>query len=556
MKKLIAVALSLCVLAACSKNVTSSSTSTSGEARANSWTKPHVLRYSTAEDISTLNPLLGTQTTLAMMSSLTMAWLIKWDKDNKPFPELATEVPSQKNGLISKDGLTITYHLRKGVKWSDGVPFDADDVVWTYHAIMNPANNITSRVGWDRITSVEEPNKYTAVFHLKKAYSAFVVVFFSSGGANPSILPKHLLAQYPNINHVTYNALPVGIGPFKYRQWDRASKVVMVANPLYWRGMPKLKEIDFEIIPDRSTVMTQLQSHELDMWYPVTGTYFAQMGAGSTPGDLSSMVGFTYIRQPAYYYNHLDFNVTRPAVKDQVVRAALEMATDRKTIIDKIGHGVGYLQEEPAAKTSPYWDPNIALHPFDIAGANRMLDGAGWVRGADGVRAKNGVKLSLEFATSAGAADTDRQIELIRSWWKQIGVTLTVRHYPSNLLFADYQSGGIVYNGKWDVVVFAWGNDPIGDFSFVYSCTQIPPNGQNDIRWCNPRADKAMNDLFTRYDQADRNKDSAVVMEELAKDTPTIVTSGREDIFVYNEDLKNFHPGSVTQTDEFMNVDI
>lgn len=554
MKKIIALVLGMCVLAACSKASTGDSSSTGG--RVNSWTVPHTLRYSTAEDINSLNPLLEQQTTLGVMSSLTMAWLIKWDKDNRPFPELATEVPSQKNGLISKDGLTITYHLRKGVKWSDGVAFNADDVVWTYHAIMNPANNLTSRVGWDRITRIDEPDKYTAVFHLSKPYSPFVVTFFSSGGANPCILPKHLLEQYPNINHVAYNALPVGIGPFKYKQWDRASKVVMVANPLYWRGLPKLKEIDFEIIPDRSTVMTQLQSHELDMWYPATGTYFAQMGATSVPGELTSMPGFTYIRQPAYYFNHLDFNVSRPAVSDPIVRQAIEMATDRKTIIDKIGHGVGYLQEEPAPKNAPYWDPNIPLRPFDIAKANQMLDSDGWVRGADGVRVKNGVKLNLEFATSAGAADTDRQIELIRSTWKQIGVAMTVRHYPSSLLFADYQSGGIVYNGKWDVIVFAWGNDPIGDMSFVYSCTQIPPHGQNDIHWCNPRAEKAMNDLFTHYDQADRNKDDATVMTELNKDTPTIVTSGREDLFIYNKDLKNFHPGAITQTDEFMDVDI
>ncbi len=538
-------ALSLsAALAACSGPSGGGKTAVTGR---NPWTHPHVLRYATAEDVSSLNPLLSQQTTLGMMSSLTMAFLVKWDRNNKPFPELATAVPSMANGGVSKDGLTITYHLRKGVKWSDGAPFSADDVVWTTHAVLNPANNVTSRAGWDRIKSVDEPDKYTVVFHLSKPYSPFIVTFFSSGGANPCVLPKHLLAQYPNINHVDYNSLPVGIGPFKYKQWNRSQRVVMVANPLYWRGRPKLDEVDFEIIPDRNTVLTQLQAHELDLWYPVGGAYFARV---------QGLKGITILRQPAYYYNHLDFNVTRPAVKDPAVRLALKYATDRATLREKIGHGVGNLQDQTSPKSAPYWDPKIGFTAFDIAKANSILDSAGWKRGADGIRQKGGVNLSLDVATSSGTPDADQQIELIRQWWKQTGVDITVKHYPSSLMFAPYADGGVVYRGNWDVIFFTWSNDPLGDMSFVYACDQIPPNGQNDVRWCNPIADKAMHDLYTHYDQAQRDQDVAVVEEQLQKDVPTIVMTGREDIFAHNTDLKNFHPGAVTEFDEFMNVDI
>lgn len=542
-------ALVLCLsVAACSKAGTGAGAGPSQPgARLNSWTHPHVLRYATAEDVSTLNPLLSQQTTLSFMSSLTMAWLIKWDEHNNPYPELATQVPSMQNGGVSKDGLTLTYHLRKGVKWSDGAPFSADDVVWTYHAIMNPANNITSRSGWDDIVRVDEPDKYTVVFHLRKPYSPFVEAFFTSYGGNPCILPKHLLAQYPNINHIAYNSLPVGIGPFKYASWQRAQRVVMVANRYYFRGMPKLKEIDFEIIPDRNTAMTEIQARELDLWALVPGSYLAKM---------QDMTQFTYLREPAYSFNHLDLNVSRPVLKDPAVRRALRYAIDRATLRHKIGHDAGYLQDQPSPKTAPYWDPKIGFTPFDLQKANQILDAAGWKMGPGGVRSKDGVSLNLEVATSSGTADVDQMIEMIRQWWKQIGVTMTVKHYPSPLLFDTYANHGIVLRGNWDVIFFNWGTDAIGDYSPIYACDQIPPNGQNDIRWCDPVADKAMHDLYKHYDQAQRNKDVATVMERLDRDVPTIVTTGGEDIFFYNKDLKNFHPGAIAPFDNMMNVDI
>ncbi len=516
--------------------------------RVNSWTRPHVLRYATAEDVSSLNPTLIQQGTLDYMASMTMAWLIKWDAHNNAYGELATEVPTKENGGVSADGLTITYHIRKGVKWSDGVPFDADDVVWSFHAVLNPANNIVSRSGWDHIAKIDEPDKYTVVLHLTKPYSPFVETFFSTAGANPCLMPKHLLAKYPNINNVPYNALPVGIGPFKYKEWDRGQRVVMVANPLYFRGMPKLKEIDFEIIPDTNTVLTEMQAKELDLWYPVPASSFAT--------KMQNMGQFAYIRQPGYLFNHIDFNLTRPVLKDPAVRIALRYATDRATLIRKISHGIGLLQEQPAPRTAPFWDPNLPLVPFDLAKANQTLDAAGWKRGADGIRSKNGVRLSLEFITNSGNPGADQQIEMIRTWWKQIGAEIVVKHYLSALIFASYADHGVLLRGNWDAIYFAWGVGATGDLSTLYACDEMPPNGQNVLHWCDPVADKAMHDLYTHYNQAQRNKDDAVLFQRIVKDVPTIVTNGREDLFVFNRDLENFHPNGVTPFDNMMNVDI
>jgi peptide/nickel transport system substrate-binding protein len=511
------------------------------------WTIPHVLRYATAEDIVGLNPHLVQQTVVAYMSSLTMAYLLKYDHDNQPIPELATAVPSVANGGISKDGLTITYHVRRGVKWSDGKPFDADDVVFSTHVVLNPANNEVGRDGWDLITKIDEPDKYTVVYHLKQKYAAFAGTFFSSGGANPCVLPKHLLDGLPNINDAPYNALPVGIGPFKYVSWKRADSVEMVANPLYFRGLPKLTKVIFKIVPDRNTVLTQLQSHEIDLWTPVSAAFYDRVRA---------IDGVTVLRTPSYYFDHLDFQNEHPGLDDPRVRRALRLAIDRQEIKQKIRHGIGIVQDNPMSPKNPAFNPHVPTDPFDVNLANKLLDEAGWRPGPDGIRAKNGKSLAFEFATSAGTPDTDTMIELIRVNWQKIGVSLTVRRYPAPLMFAPYADGGVVYGGKWDLITFGWGGDPIGDLSNLYSCEQIPPNGQNDPRYCDRAVDDAMMKFKLEYDPAKRQVYANTVQAGIARDVPIVVLNVREDIYAYNSDLTGFHPNQLSPFDDFMNVDI
>ena len=515
--------------------------------RVNSFTIPHELRYATTEDVAGLNPHFYPQGVVGLLSELTMAYLVRWDEHNNPIPELATEVPTKANGGVSPDGLTITYHLRHNVKWSDGAPFTADDVVFSIKTVLNPANNEVGRTGWDKIASYKAVDPYTVVIRMHSQYSPFVIVFFSTAGGNPCLLPKHLLEQYANINNVPYNAKPIGIGPFKYERWDRASQVVMVPNPLYWRGLPKLHKIIFKIIPDRNTTLAQLRGNELDMWWPLPGAYMAQVQA---------LAPYTVLRQPGYIYNHVDFNIQRPRVSDLAVRRAVLLATNRVYLKDTIGHGIGTVQDEVAPKTSPYFNPSTGTTPFDLKAAAAELDKAGWKVGADGIRAKNGVELNLDLATTTGAPEVDQEIELMRSDWKKVGIGLNVRHYPPPMFFAPAADGGVVYGNNWDIIFFAWTADSMGDFSSIYGCKTIPPNGQNDLRWCNPIAEKAIEGFFGDFDRAAQTKDDWIVMAQLEKDVPTFVLSVREDDWALNKDLKNFHPNNVTPFDNMMDVDI
>ena len=530
-------------LAACAATLPAASVA---QAARHPYTIPHVLRYATGEDIVGLNPHLVQQGTVSFMSQLTMAWLLRYDQHNQPVPELATTVPSKAHGGISRDGKTITYHLRRDAKWSDGTPFTADDVRFSVDVVRNPANNEGTHQGFDQIDRVEVPDPYTVVFRMQRPYSGFYVNFFSSGGGNPCVLPKHLLEKLSNINDAPYNALPVGIGPFKYVSWKRADSVEMVPDPLYFGRKPKLQRVIFKIIPDRNTTLTQLTTHEIDLWAALPAAFYDR--ARAVPGVAT-------IRQASYGFNHVDFNVEHGALRDPVVRRALRLATDRATIREKIRHGVGILQETPFSPGHPF-HVDLPRVPFDVAAANRLLDAAGWKRGADGVRAKDGMRLEFTVAIGVGLPDTDAILELMRSSWSEAGAHFEVRHYPSSLYFAPAQTGGILYSGKYDVALFAWFTDPNGDLTNLYACDRIPPKGQNIPRYCNHGADAALRRFISTYDLAEQRAASRVVQEALYRDVPTFVLDAREDVYAFNDDMHGFHPNQVTAFDDLVEADI
>lgn len=511
------------------------------------YTIAHTLRLATSEEIPGLNPHLYSQQAVGYLDEMAMAYLLKFDKHNNARPELAAVVPTQENGGISKDGLTITYRLVKNARWSDGEPFTADDVAFSFGVVLNPANNEVSRTGFDQIVKVDVPDKYTVAVHLKKPFAAYGPTFFGTAGANPCLLPKHLLGKLPNINEIPYNALPVGIGPFKFSEWKRGDHVTLVADPLYFGKKPKLERVIMKIVPDRNTTLTQLQTHEIDLWTPVSAQYFDRV---------DKLPGVTAKKTPGFAYDHIDINETTPGLDDPRVRRALLYGLDRKTINAKIRHNLGIVQDAFISPSNPAYPRNIATVPYDLKKANDLLDAAGWKRGADGVREKNGKRLEFRYVTTTGTPDTDQQIEIIRADWQAIGVKINVERFIASLIFGARAEGGILYGGKFDLINLAWTSDPLGDMTFLYECDAKPPHGQNVGSYCNAEVDRLLEDWKTHYSFAARQSDIDRVSAILARDVPTFVLDFRQDISAYNSDLTGYAPNNVSKFDDIADVDI
>jgi len=265
---------------------------------------------------------------------------------------------------------------------------------------------------------IDEPDKYTVVYHLKHPYSPYIPTFFGSAGANPDVLPKHLLASYPNINNAPYNAKPVGIGPFRVLLWKRADSVELEANPYYFRGMPKLQRVTYKLIPSLDTLLTQMQTGDVELWPELPASYINQTKAiSSIHTDV----------QPGIFYGHLDFNVTHPLVSDVRVREAIRYAIDRPQIVQKVSHGYAILQDSIIPPSQPFAPKGIPVIPYDPVKARALLDQAGWPVGPGGIRVKNGQRLALQFPYFTGSATSDAMVELIRENLRAVGIEIETR---------------------------------------------------------------------------------------------------------------------------------
>ena len=510
--------------------------------------KTHRLTFADGSgDLPTLNPHLYTGSALGYVAELTQAYLVKYDANNQPYPELVTQVPTQANGGISKDGTVITWHLRKGVRWSDGAPFDADDVVFSTNAVNNPANNEVGRDGWDLITKIDEPDKYTVVYHLKHPYAGYEPSFFGSAGANPTVLPKHILGGLPNINTAPYNAKPVGIGPFRIVAWNRGESVELEANPYYFRGVPKIEHITYKIVPNRDTLVTLMQTGDVRLWPEVPASYIPRVTSIQT---MNSDVVLTPI------YTHIDFNVTRPIVSDIRVRQAIRYAIDRQSLVDKVIRGYGLVQESTESPVVPIAPKDIPLTPYDPGKAKALLDAAGWKVGPDGIRVKNGQRLSLSFPYYIGSSAADDTVEFLRAALKDVGIELATRQYSVAQFFAPFQQNGIVYGGKWDMTCFGWQADPVGQISNIWECNEIPPNGQNVTRFCNAQLDALLEKFKATYDVGEHRKLLAQEEKIIVANVPTIVLYVWKESHAYAKDLTGWRPGTWTPFDDFGNADI
>ena len=501
------------------------------------------LRISIQQDIKNLNPLLSSNTTDGMIMFLAFLPLIHANPKGEPVASagLAAEVPTLENGGISKDGLTITYHLRKNVKWTDGVSVTSKDVKWSWQAIMNNNNNIISRHGYDYVKSVDTPDDYTVVVHLTRKFAPIINTFFADSDQPYPVVPAHVLAKYPNINMIAFNSAPtVSDGPFKFQQWAHGDHITYVANDNFFAGKPGLAKIVIKVVPDENTMRAMLQTHALDWMFEASLSNYPQVK--NIPGVCLAWVNVNG-------YEDVQLNVEKgQTLYDMHVRRAVAYAIDKQRIVNTLTFG----QTRVAVEDQPYWMwsfyPKVMQYPPNVQAARRELLAAGYKPRADGIMMKNGQPLSLTMVSNNSNVTRRKNSIELQQMLRRIGIVAEVKYYPGDVLFAPVGEGGILQGGKFDLSLAGWyaGIDP--DDASQYTCANVAPKGYNYSRYCNNDMEAAQRIALNNYDRPTRKKTYALIQTYLARDIPEIFLYDQRAMHPISINFKGFAPNPVTES--------
>ena len=492
---------------------------------------PRVLRISDISDPSTLNPMLTGADVAYHLSSYVLEFLVQLDATGHVMPVLCERVPSAENGDISKDGLTVTYHLRKGVKWSDGEPFTSRDVIASWRQVMNPLNNVIIREGYDAVDRIDAPDDHTAVVHLKHPYAPLPTRFFAGIQEGPiAVMPAHIIAAQADLNRSPFNQKPIGTGPFMLQSWEHNGRMVFVANPNYWRGKPKLAQIVFQAQPSTATELVGFQTHDIDADFDA--------GPGRLP-EYSLLTGVRVLRSSSLRLSVGVMNAQKFPFDDVHVRHAAGFALDRRAILHKIYHDAGTPADEFLPNWSWAYTPDVPRYPLDLARAKSELDNDGWKPGADGVRRKNGRALTVLLVGTAGDLPGNRVAEMVQAYLRTAGFAVTIKYYPYGLIF---DNNGPIRTGNYNLTFYSYSVNYDPSSLSDDGCDQIPPHGGNDSRYCDPRIDALEKQALAITDVARRKALYGQIQRIRMSALATLPLYFRERVGVVTDALQNYTP--------------
>jgi len=445
---------------------------------------------------------------------------------------LADRIPTVENGGISADGLTYTFHLRPGLKWSDGQPLDARDVDYSWRTWLNKSLIVNSTAGFDHIKGATvSPDHLSITFRLSAPYAPFLAVWVDQ--VMP--LPAHALGKLTPkaLNTSPFTSRPtVGSGPFVLTGRKSGDSITERANPYYYqRGKPYLSTLIFKIIPDQVALTNALRAHEIDCaWF----LDVAQINA------LRRIDGYTLTPSAAPNIEQGLLNLKNPILQDGRVRQALEYGLDRPAMVKDVWHDTAVLMASDEAPTVFSYAPSVKPYPYDPARAARLLDAAGWKLGSDGLRHKNGKTLSLRYSTTSHNAWRAQDEGIALQNYRDLGIQLRIVNYPGDAYF-----GSILPGGNFDIGEYENGlvYDPSITIGTTFKSTAVPPRGDNWGHYINPVYDKLIAAEESTTDPRRRKAIFARMQAVMNADMPSLWLYDPPVLDAHRDALHNYAPG-------------
>ncbi|MCC6927972.1 MAG: peptide ABC transporter substrate-binding protein [Gemmatimonadaceae bacterium] len=465
--------------------------------------------------------------------------LVTTDEKMNVVPLLATEVPTPENGGVvmrPDGGMDVTWKLRPGVTWHDGVPFTSSDVKFTVDAINSPDYNPESTDGFDRITSVDTPDSLTAIVHYKEPYAPYEIQFVRGA------LPRHVLEGKDIDNATEYNRNPLGTGPYRVTEWKTGEYILLDKVEHYWRGAeyPKIKRILFKFIPNTTTRINQLKSGE---------AHVAALVPWDKYRELKDVPGLTIHQMMGNSYEHITLNERSvEAFRDVRVRRALIHAIDRELLTQTVLDGLAPVIDGAIQPLSWAYTDSVRKYPFDVTTAKALLDDAGWKdSNGDGIRDNGGKPLAFTLMTQAGFAIRENIAQAVQRQLKDVGVDVKIQ------LVDGTSISSLWFEGKFDAMLHWWHMPSDPEITLFFASDRTPPAGRN----INYIADDSLDTLLYASDrtvaQGPRRALLVAAQQRLAELAPEIPLYNVTRLDAVPAGLRNFK-GNPTNTGIFWNV--
>ncbi len=486
-----------------------------------------------------LIPNGGSQTFNVIVDQTLFAPLFVGDKDGKINAGIVSEVPTASNGDISADLKTWTFKLKPNLKWSDGQPLNAADIDYAWKLYDNPKFGAYNTSGFNLITSADvSADKQAITFHLKSPFAPFLA---SWTDAQAAPLPAHVWSKIApeSLLKSKENLFPsVSSGPFMMSESKPGDHYTVVRNPNYYRaseGLPHLDKIVFKPVADQNTILKDFQSGA------ATSSWFLDVSKANAYKKIPNYTA--HASTVASNFEMMVINFKNPILaNNREVRQAMAMAIDHNTMIKNARLGLAQPQCTPQGKAfNPGYQADAPCPKFDPAAANQMLDQAGWTKGSDGVRSKNGQRLEFHYSTTSGKPWRQTDEEIIQSNFKDIGIKLDIQNYPASTFFGQFLPGG-----KHDLAEFEQTPTYDPDDETLIGSDQIPgPNGGggNYSFYSNKQVDALLKQEQQSATPSVRQAAFNKLHQIYLTDYPFIVLYGPSDLSLSKNTTRNYTPG-------------
>ena len=454
-----------------------------------------------------LDPRIGTDGQSEHIDELLFDGLVQKDANFSFAPALAER-------WELRDPLTLVFHLRDGVRFHDGRPMTAQDVVWSIESMRNGTVISPKAATYASVANVEAPDARTVILHLKQP-DAFLLTNLATGAIG--IVPEGSGSDF--WRH------PVGTGPFRFVSQQIDQDVVIERNPMSWQSTPKLERVRFAVVPDAITESLELEKGSGDV------------AVNSLPMDalpvLEKRPNLKIEDTPGTQVQYLAFNLTDPLLRDARVRQAISCAIDRSLIIQTLMRG----HAQPAQSLLPAnhwaWSADTVRFDYDPLRAARLLDESGHPPGPDGVRFHVTMKTSNVEDVRMLAAVLQQQLA-------RVGIALDIRTFEFATFYSDVTRGAFqMYSLRW-----IGGNEQPDIFSYAFSTARFSPKGANRGHYSNPILDRLLDDAASSSDTTRRRVDYVEAQKILAQDLPAINLWYRDTVVVHNRRLTNVVPNA------------